>query len=224
MAHRQDETLVSRSDLRDAIRDDLLVALKAGEIKADPSIDGAPVLTIPALNAALEEVFSVPLAPPSDRHAEVKTGATVVVHVICPECGLSAKTIAYLSSELLVDDASAELRVKMKTKGKTHVHGQQELPDAAEGQTTIDDVLAGQPEGDAPEEADPTSAPDDTTSDDSATPDASSETPSTDDAGADDALLPDDTKNGGTCPYPECARAIDHRGKHRDADGKVVGG
>lgn len=199
MAHRQDETLVSRADLRDAIRDDLLVALKAGEVKADPSFDGAPVLTIPALNAAIDEVFSVPLAPPDERHAEVRTNATIVVHAICPECGLSARTIAYISSELLVDDASAELRVKMKSKGKTHVHGQQELPDV--DQVTIDDVLAGQSEEDAPEEGDGLSP----------------------DEKLDRALeAPDEEKNGGTCPFPGCARALDHRGLHRDADGKKL--
>jgi hypothetical protein len=184
VGYRQEETNVSRAALRDAIRDDLLVALKTREVTADPSFDGAPVLTIPAINEALEEVFAVLLPPPSDKHAEVTTGATIVVHAVCPECGLSAKTIVYLSTQLVAEVGSAELRVKSTTKAKTHVHGQAELEEAPVDQMTVSEILEA---GEAPEETVPTE---------------------------DAATTPEDG-----CPYPGCARVIDHRGLHRDAAG-----
>lgn len=191
MTYRQDEVAVSRSALRDAIHDDLLVALKAAEVTADPSFDGAPVVTIPALNEALGEVFGVPLPPPSDKHAEVTTPATIVVHAICPECGISAKTVVYLSSRLVVETGTGELNVKAASKARTHVHGQRELDEPVPDQVTIDDVLAGQPD-DAPTEDVPTETTD---------------------------QAPEEV-----CPYPGCARAPEHRGLHRDAEGKKVDG
>jgi len=188
--HRQDDTLVSRAALRDAIRDDLLVALKAREVSADPSFDGAPVLTIPAINEALDEVFSVPLPAPSEHHAEVSTTATVVVHATCPECGIPARTIVYLSSQLVADSVSAEIRVKATSKARTHVHGQAELEESTTEQITVDGLLADQ----APEDAPPEDAP------------------------TEEAAEPAEE----TCPYPGCARAVDHRGLHRDAEGNKV--
>lgn len=195
---RQEETLVSRLALRDAIRDDLLVALKAHEVTADPSFDGAPVLTIPELNKALDEVFTVALPPPDEKHGEVRTPATVVVYADCPECGVPVRTIVYLSAQLVVEVGTAEIKVKASSKARTHVHGQAELEEPPVDQMTVDDVLAGQSEDDAPTEGD------------GLTPDER-----LDRGLADGAAAP-------VCDYPGCARDPGHRGLHRDADGKRV--
>lgn len=190
MSYRQEETLVSRAALRDAIRDDLDVALAARKVIADPSFDGAPVWTEPMILEALGETFGVVLPPPDEKHAEVRTTATITVHAICPECGISARTIVYLSSQLVADSAGAELRVKATSKARTHVHGQEELPEDPVAQVTIDDLLEGQAEADAPSET--------------------------------VAQNPLDVDPEETCPYPGCARAVDHRGLHRDAEGNKL--
>jgi hypothetical protein len=143
---QQSDTLVSRMAFRDAIRQDLTVALKEAEVVADPGFDGAPVLTIPALEKALDLVFTVPLAAPDEHHAEVSTPATVIVAAICPRCDIPASVLVELSATLVVDSPHhAEIKVAAKSKAKTHVCGQAELPvsagDEAEGQTTISDLL-----------------------------------------------------------------------------------
>lgn len=154
---QQSDATVSRAALRDAIRWDLEVELKAREVIADPGFDGAPVLTIPALTEALDAVFAVPLPPPDERHAEVRTPASIVVHAICPRCDRSARSIVELSATLVVDSPShAEIRVAAKSKARTHVCGQEELPEGpevAEGQTTIEALLdADDAAGETPSE------------------------------------------------------------------------
>lgn len=201
----QSDVHVSRAALRDSIRDDLSVALKAALQPVTPGMDGAPAILEPDLVRIVDEIFAVPLPPPDEHHAEVSTIASVLVHAICPRCGISAKTTVDLSATLVVDSPyHAEIRVAAKSKARTHVCGQEELPEGdapvADGQVTVDDLLADQEETEAPAEGD------------GMTPDER----------LDRAL--DDQAADGHCPFPGCARAANHRGKHRDADGVDLGG
>lgn len=204
-------TVTSREALRDTYRDELRRELSERKIDVvGGELDGVPVLTIPALDEAIAAVFDQPVPAAGETRAEVETPATVLVHAFCPKCGVSNPVNVSLTPELLVEPGIQHLRVKAKSKPRTHVCGQEALPlgdPIAEGQTGFDfDAIVGQ---------------------------TTEETIATRDAEPPDDLLDED--DDGTCgaevaiPLVEgegptesgmlelvCHRAMDHDGDHFD--------
>lgn len=90
--------------------------------------DGIRVVTAKDLAAALED----PLPPASLNAAEVRTPAWITVAAVCPRCGISSDVSLEVHPELVVDNTGAELRLKAKSRARTHVCGQTRLEDAAE--------------------------------------------------------------------------------------------
>ena len=146
----QTDVITTRSAFRDELRRDLLARandfyrdlsdLSGMDADADESnghgdlaVPAAvvQVLTRRALIDLVNDVFEVPLPPPSAHHAEVSTPATIIVAAECPKCGIAHPISVKITPELLVDPDGSELRIKAKAKGRTHVCGQLALPDEA---------------------------------------------------------------------------------------------
>lgn len=159
----QADVLATRTAFRDELRKDLMTRANdfyrdlselapvadvptGDETNGHSDIDHEPakvaVLTRRAFTDLVNDVFEVPLPPPSEHYAEVSTPAKVIVAAECPKCGIAQPIEVGLSPELLVDPDGSELRIKSKTKGRTHVCGQLPLPDAAApiDQLTLDDA------------------------------------------------------------------------------------
>ena len=74
----------------------------------------------------------------------VRTPAVVLVDAGCPSCEERQPILLTVTAELLVSDDGAELRLKGKSKGVTHVCGQLPLnvtPSEAEGQTSFGEAV-----------------------------------------------------------------------------------
>lgn len=170
----QVDVLATRTAFRDELRKDLM--LRANDFYRDLS-ELAPVADVPtgdegdghsdiehepakvavltrrAFTDLVNDVFEVPLPPPSEHYAEVSTPAKVVVAAECPKCGIAHPIEVKMWPELLVDPDGSELRIKAKAKGRAHVCGQLPLPDAPEEEEAqqtlpLDGILGGPVEGD----------------------------------------------------------------------------
>lgn len=124
-----DDVILTRTAYRDELRKAVAAAAdeRLEKVEGGPW-DGVPVLTEPKLLEAINAVFDLPVPTPSDRHAEVVTPATITVAAVCPRCDLPTTILLAISPELRVDDSGAEIHVKTKTKPRSHICGQQELP------------------------------------------------------------------------------------------------
>jgi len=146
------DVILTRAAYRDELRKAFTATAKSSLERVEGgSWDGVPVLTEPKLDQAIAAVFDLPVPTPSDVHAEVKTPATVTVAAICPRCNLPTTIIVGIEPELRVDRSGAEVHVKTKMKGRSHICGQPELPlghsddeKAALEQTSFADLLAGE--------------------------------------------------------------------------------
>lgn len=123
-----DDVIASRRGVRDAYRDAVLDEARSRLIDADGSLDGAPVLTEPKLLEVVAAVFDREVPIPSEKHAEVRTPAVVTVAAICPKCDLPTTVLATITAQLVVDDDGSEVQVKTKSKARSHVCYQSELP------------------------------------------------------------------------------------------------
>lgn len=252
MAIQEPVEFSTRAVFRDDLERNLTTLLKDAERKVEGgSWDGVPVVTRKDLDEAIAAVFDAPLPPPSVIRVEVKTPATVVVSAECPKCHMSAVIPAVITAVLEVDDTGGELKLKAKSKKRTHVCGQATLDDAAaaaDGQMgfELDDIV--QP-GDEPAidpetlsnllalVLDPSELPTLAAIDGWSEPvrkevatwagavhlDASDNDveipprPEVLDAYR-PGLTPGDAPATDGCPFPECIREADHRGRHRIAD------
>lgn len=137
------DTLTTREALRRAVTDDIIARceLAAQTIEGGP-LDGVLVVSMGTLRDQVSGHLMVALGAPSERHAEVKTPATIFTSALCPECDLPVEITVKLTSALAVDDDGAELGVKAKSKARVHVHGQLSLSETdAVDQAGMDDVV-----------------------------------------------------------------------------------
>lgn len=137
-----DDVILTRTAYRDELRKALVSVAESSFVEADPSWDGVPALTRPLFDQAVAAVFDLPVPLPSE-HAEVKTPAHVLVAAICPRCDLPTTILVTIHPELVVDEAGAEIRIKTKTKARSHRCGQQELPlegASSSGETGLEQI------------------------------------------------------------------------------------
>lgn len=88
------------------------------------AIGNVPVITRANLDAAIAAVFDQPIPAPSETAAEVRTPAYVTVAAVCPRCDIPQPILVVIRPELVISDDGAELKVKAKAKGRTHICGQ----------------------------------------------------------------------------------------------------
>lgn len=140
------DTLTTREAVRRASLHSLVDRCEkaATPIEGGP-LDGISVVSIGTLKEQVRDELEERLGPPSEKFAEVTTPATVNVSALCPECDLPVLIVVSLLPTLTVDDGGAELSVKAKSKARVHVHGQLSLPEEAEGQMTIEDMVGPVP-------------------------------------------------------------------------------
>ena len=124
-----DDVIASRRGVRDAYRDAVLDAARARlEDVPGGEWDGVPALTEPKLLDLVADVFDRDPPLPSENHAEVRTPAVITVAAICPQCDLPTTVLASVSAQLVVDLDGAEVTVKTKSKARSHICYQAELP------------------------------------------------------------------------------------------------
>lgn len=136
------DTLTTRDAVRRATADDIIGRCQAAAVAIEGgALDGVEVVSLGTLRDQVTASLLVKLPPTSDKHAEVTTPATIVVSAICPECALPVEITVKLTPALEVDNDGAELKVRAKSKGRPHVHGQLSLPEEVDGQLGMDDVV-----------------------------------------------------------------------------------
>jgi len=138
----EEQIIASRAEYRDLIRTGLDEQIKTiSERLAGGNRDGEEIVTIKALAAALDYVFEQPVPAPSVHAAEVLSPAMIFVSPVCPKCGVTDTAIMLnVSSVLTVDSDGSEIKLKGKSKARTHICGQMTLLEG-DGQTTINDIL-----------------------------------------------------------------------------------
>jgi hypothetical protein len=139
------DTLTTREALRRAVLEDVvsrcdIVAQTIGMTDLE-GIEGVKFVSMGVLRDAVSAHLMVELPDPSEHHAEVSTPATIVTSAVCPECDLPVEITVKLTPQLAVDNDGAELKVKAKSKGRPHLHGQLSLPTEPDGQVSMDDVV-----------------------------------------------------------------------------------
>lgn len=135
------DTLTTRDAVRRAVADDIVGRAQAVAVKGEGPLDGVDIISLGTLRQVVNDHLSVQLPPPSDKHAEVTTPATVNVHTICPECDLPSVITGKLTPQLTVTNDGAEIAAKFKAKSKVHVCGQLSLPESDVDQATLDEAL-----------------------------------------------------------------------------------
>lgn len=145
------DTLTTREAVRRAALEDLvrradIAAVTIGSADAElAALDGLKVISLGKLRDEMSSALTVTLPPPSERHAEVSTPATVTVSAFCPECKLAVKIVVILTPELVVDATGAELKIKAKAKKAPHQHNQLSIDDVdgddAGEQVGIDELI-----------------------------------------------------------------------------------
>jgi hypothetical protein len=136
-------------DAEESVADEASKTKRDRAVEADLlAIPDVPVITRRDVDEALHAIFSQPVPAPDATWAEVRTGATVIVWAICPRCSIAQPITVTIHPELLIDDTGSELRVKAKSKGRTHLCGQLPLPvgDEADGQLELDGIEVGEGE------------------------------------------------------------------------------
>lgn len=124
-----DDVILTRAAYRDELRRAFTETAKASLAKVEGGPwDGVPVLTEPVLDETIAAVFDLPVPTPSENHAEVVTPATITVAALCPRCDLPTTVLLSVHPQLVVDDDGAEIQIKTKTKARSHICNQQELP------------------------------------------------------------------------------------------------
>lgn len=97
--------------------------------------DGVRVVTA----KDLDEALGTELPPASEFSAEIQTPGWVTVAAVCPRCGIANSIGLDVRAELLIESGgSAELRLKGKSKARTHVCGQTTLDAAETDQQSFD--------------------------------------------------------------------------------------
>lgn len=140
------DTLTTREAVRRASLHSLVTRCETAAVPMEGGpMDGISVVSIGTLKEQVRDELEERLGPPSDKVAEVTTPATVNVSAICPECDLPMLIVVSLLPTLTVDGDGAEISVKAKSKSRVHVHGQLSLPEEAEGQMTIEDMVGPVP-------------------------------------------------------------------------------
>lgn len=135
------DTLTTRESVRRAALEDLVARCELVAVPIEGGdLDGIAVVTMGRLRDQMTGALQTPLAPPTDKHAEVSTPASVTVSASCPECEYPVRIVVTLNPVLTVDDDSAKLSVKASSKASPHVHNQQELPGIVAGQLGLGDV------------------------------------------------------------------------------------
>lgn len=106
-------------------------------------MDGVRVVAV----TDLDKAFAEALPPASLFSAEVRTPAWVTVAAVCPRCGIPAEIGLDVKPELLIDSTGSELRLKGKSKARTHVCDQMTLIAEAIGQSTfhLTDIIGNEP-------------------------------------------------------------------------------
>lgn len=130
-----------------------------------------PVVTVKALDEALQAIFRDDLPPPDEKAAEVRTPAFLTIWARCPNCGIHMVIPVAISPVLTLGDGVGELKIKATSKGRIHACNQLTL-DEPNGQqaafaadsTEIATVMVETTvdvSDDADETGDDASAPDD---------------------------------------------------------------
>jgi hypothetical protein len=102
--------------------------------------DGIQVLRRAELERVVHD-FAKADPDPLATVAEVMTPARVFVDAICPRCGIPARILVEIHTELVVSDEGSEIRAKTKSKASSHVCGQLPLePGADSDQLSFSDV------------------------------------------------------------------------------------
>lgn len=182
---------------RAALRDHFLSAVtralegRAQTIESGP-LEGISVVSLGHVNEAIAEVALAQLPAVDESTAEVLAPATITVVTPCPRCGVTQDMDVQIDRTLLIDPGVAHLKLKAKSAQRVHVCGQLTWPSKTapvEGQEGfgLEDI---------------TEEPDNIN--DLAVPPSLAQ-----EAGEADPL-PE------TCPFPDCRRPADHRGKHSE--------
>lgn len=82
--------------------------------------DGVRVVTAKDIAEALEE----PLPPASLFAAEVRTPGWVTVAAVCPRCAIPTDVSVYITAQLISEVGADEIKLKAKSKARSHVCGQ----------------------------------------------------------------------------------------------------
>lgn len=107
--------------------------------------DGVRVVTADDLALALEEA----LPPASLFSAEVRTPGWVTVSAVCPRCAIPTDVSVHIEAQLVSEIGGSEIKLKAKSKGRSHVCGQTRIDEAAEGDQgsfELDDIIGDEAE------------------------------------------------------------------------------
>jgi hypothetical protein len=134
------DTLTTREAVRRAALDDLVARCTEAAVAIEGGpLDGIEVVSLGTLREQVAASLVDKLPAPSERYAEVRTPAHIIVSAVCPQCHIPQVIGVALAPQLVLDDDGAELKVKATTKGATHVCGQ--LPLDAGDQVTLDEAV-----------------------------------------------------------------------------------
>lgn len=137
------DTLTTREAVRRAALEDIIARCELASTSIEGGeLDGVKVVSMGTLRDQVTGSLLVQLPPPSERHAEVSTPATVTVSAFCPECKLPVKIVVILTPELVVDASGAEIKIKAKAKKSPHQHNQLSIDSTeADGQVGMDELV-----------------------------------------------------------------------------------
>jgi len=213
-------------------------------------IEGGPMDGVRMLTAAdLGLAFEAALMPPVDTHvAELLTPATVYLDALCHICGERARVAVGLESKTTVDDKRRVIAAKVDAGSVNHLCGQLPLnvtPDEPDGQMDwtvgtdgtdgadgayrvayVVDILSRVGVVIAPEVVDGWTEPEREEAVSWATAyhvavEMGEEPVSAPVHVTIVATPPEESEESvNTCPYPGCDLLAEHRGAHKDADGK----
>ena len=166
--------------------------------------DGVRVVTAKDLGEALAEE----LPPASLFVAEVRTPGWVTVSAVCPRCAIPTDVSVSITSQLVSEIGGSEIKLKAKSKGRSHVCGQTRIDEAADGDQgsfELTDIIG--------DDAEPEDLGD--VGDQAAHLDGDEDVPrETLAAEPEDDVLAESGLDLGGCPFPGCILAAEHEGRH----------
>lgn len=121
--------------------------------------DGVRVVTAKDLAEALAEE----LPPASLFAAEVRTPGWVTVAAVCPRCAIPSDVSVYISAQLISEIGGNEIKLKAKSKGRSHVCGQTRIDEAADGDQgsfELEDIVGDDDDDAVPDVGDDDPEPD----------------------------------------------------------------
>jgi len=106
--------------------------------------DGRVVIPYERLLDALDAPMEAASEYASELRIDRESGGRIVIWADCPNCGITQPLSAELHPQLVVGGGYAELKVKAKSKARTHTCGQEPLPLSDEAVKEMREAVAGQ--------------------------------------------------------------------------------